>query len=346
MPGLSDSQISGLTRLLAVATDPVVRHLEVALAEDAAGGGAIALVHRLVAREAAERRVRGFALGPVVGLCRPSPWKAVSFPSSVPAKLWIALKDAAPGMVTAAEEACGAVAAADDPVNPVFDELCLLAAQGLRNEAKPFELVAQTLNAADREGAVLFASYLDLCPITRAALRKLPEWLARMSGERAAAAKLSYKDAVALSDEAGPRYFEILFASLPEPWQTLRVVSAIMDHPGDRYAAASELARFGDYILDDIDRRLAAFKAFDPAQGVAAGKAAGEALHVASLEIAEFETAIELSKDGPWGQRIIEQKKLLASSAEARLEQIDKALDAALPVGWCAWAAACAGCRS
>ena len=177
----------------------------------------------------------------------------------------------------------------------------------------------------------MFASYLDLCPIARAALARLPDWIVRMSDERAAAARLAYKDAVALADDAGPQYFEILFAHLAEPWQVLRVMSAIMDHPGDKYAAASELARFGDYILADIDKRLAAFKAFDPNEGAGAGTAAGEALQVASMEIWEFENSIELSRDGPWGGRVNQQKKLLAQLAEGRLEQIDKALDAALP---------------
>jgi hypothetical protein len=183
-----------------------------------------------------------------------------------------------------------------------------------------------------KDGGAAFASYLDLCPIARDALARLPDWLVRMTDERAAAARLAYKDAVALSDDAGPQYFEILLAHLVEPWQVLRVMSAIMDHPGDKYAAASELARFGEYILADIDKRLADFRAFDPSQGACAGAAASAALHVAAVEIAEFENSIELSREGPWGSRIGQQKKTLAQAAESRLDQIDKALDAALPL--------------
>jgi hypothetical protein len=332
VPGLTDSQITGLKTLFAVATDPVVRNLELALAEDAARGGPIAAVHQMAAEEARDRRVRSVVLGPVAPLCRPSPWSAVRFPAAALSAVWRGLKDAEPAQVLAAEQAMSAARDAAEPTPGVYDELCLAAAQGLRNEARSFRAANEVLNRAAKDGGAVFASFLDLCPIAREALVRLPDWLVRMSDERAAAARLAYKDAVALADDAGPQYFEILFAHLAEPWQILRVMSAIMDHPGDKYAAASELARFGEYILDDIDKRLAAFRAFDPATGPAAGVAASEALQVASMEIAEFENSIEVSRDGPWGGRLGQQKKTLAQSAETRLEQIDKALDAALPL--------------
>jgi predicted RNase H-like HicB family nuclease len=331
MPGLSESQIAGLKMLFSVANDSVVRNLELALSEDAARGGPIAAVHQMAASEALGRRVRTVVLAPIAPLCRPSAWGTVSFPPNTLALIWNALKESASAQVHSAAAACVSPPPADEPPPAVYDELCLAAAQGLRNEAKSFHAANTLLNRSVKDGGAMFASYLDLCPIVRAALQRLPDWTLRMSDERAAAARLAYKDAVALSDDAGPQYFEILFAHLAEPWQILRVMSAIMDHPGDRYAAASELARFGEYILGDIDSRLAAFKAFDPRDGAAAGVAAGEALHVASLEIAEFETSIELSRDGPWGARVVQQRKLLAQSAEDRLEQIDKAIDGVLP---------------
>ena len=332
MPPLSEPQIAGLKRLFAVANDAVVTSLEAALAEDAASGGAMAAVHRMAADEARERRVRAAVLGPVAPLCRPSSWSPVGFPPATLLLVWTALKESAPAQVEAAVAAHAKHRVGDEPSPAVFDELCLAAAQGLRYEANAFQAANQRLNQACKDGGALFASYLDLCPIARAALAKLPDWVARMSGERAAAARIAYKDAVALAEDAGPQYFEILFASLAEPWAILRVMSAIMDHPGDKYAAASELARFGDYILNDIDRRLSAFRALDPNEGAESGVAAGQALQIASMEIAEFETAIELSRDGPWGGRIHQQKKLLAQLAEARLDLISKALDAVLPL--------------
>jgi hypothetical protein len=332
MPGLTESQTQGLKTLFGVVTDGLVRSLQIALAEEATLGGPITVVHELLCNEAADRRLRRLVLAPVGSLCRPSEWKAVSFPEAVPLLLWRALKETSPDLVEEAATASCRPQEPDTPTDPVYDQLCLLAAQGLRCEARAFQAAADLLNAAAKDGAATFASYLDLAPITRAALLKLPDWIGRMSDDRAAAARLAYKDAVELTDDAGPQFFEMLFAHLSEPWQILRVMSAIMDHPGDRYVMVSELARFGDYVIDDIDRRLAAFRAFDPNRGIDAGIVAGQALHIAAAEIAEFETSIELSRDGPWAMRIGQQKKLLAESAEARLNQIGKALDAALPL--------------
>ena len=332
MPGLTDRQILGLRTVFGVVTDSVVRNLQLALAEEATLGGPIAGVHELICNEAADRRLRRLVLAPVGLLCRPSEWKAVSFPEATPLLLWRALKETAPALIEEAAAASCKPLEPDAPTDPVYDQLCLSAAQGLRCEAKAFEKAGDLLNTTARDGAATFASYLDLAPITRAAITRLPDWIGRMSDDRAAAARLAYKDAVELADDAGPQFFEMLFAHLPEPWQILRVMSAIMDHPGDRYVAVSELARFGDYIIDDIDRRLAIFRDFDPNKGIDAGIAAGEALHIAAVEIAEFETSIELSREGPWGVRIGMQKKLLAQLAETRLDQIGKALDAALPL--------------
>ncbi len=332
MPGLTDQQILGLKSVFGVVADQVVRSLQLALAEEAMHGGPTAAVHELLCNEAADRRLRRLVFAPVGLLCRPSEWKAVSFPEATPLLLWRALKETAPAMIEEAAAASGKLLEPDAATDPVYDQLCLLAAQGLGCEAKAFERATDLLNTTGRDGAATFASYLDLAPITRAALTRLPDWIGRMSEDRAVGARLTYKDAVELADDAGPQFFEMLFAHLPEPWQILRVMSAIMDHPGDRYVAVSELARFGDYIVDDIDRRLAAFRDFNPDKGIDAGIGAAHALHIAAVEIAEFETSIDLSRDGPWGVRVGMQKKLLADLAVARLEQIGKALDRALPL--------------
>jgi hypothetical protein len=186
--------------------------------------------------------------------------------------------------------------------------------------------------ADGQDGLDLFIAYLDLTPLARQAIERLPEWLGRMSEERAAAARLAYKDAVSVSDEAGPRLIAMLLAQLPQPWLILRVLAAVVIRPNDRYLASSELARFGDYVLDDVTRRLAGLRRFDVDQGRAAGAAAAQDLHVVAQAVAEFETALELSRDGPWAVRVTKLRQNLAELAEARLAQVDKIIDQALPL--------------
>ena len=48
-----------------------------------------------------------------------------------------------------------------------------------------------------------------------------------------------------MSDDAGPRFFEMLAAHLTEPWLILRVISGVMDRPHETYFSASELSSFG-----------------------------------------------------------------------------------------------------
>lgn len=332
MASLSDRQRSVLGSVFATAPDHTVRRLEQALVDDAEQGGALAEVHHLVAREWIERKVRNAVLGPVIPLCRPSPLGERRFPAQVIPLLWTALHASLPHHVAAAEQACCGLEAGEMAPDEVYNHLCARAADALRDDEPAFAAAAAALDADGPDSRAAFIDYLDLVPMARPAIARLPEWLGKMSEERAATARLAYKDAVARSDDAGPRLVEMLMAHLPEPWRVLRVLAAIVLRANDRYLAASELGRFGEYVLADIERRLTAFRAFDVDQGHAAGVAAAEHVNVAALEIAEFENAIELSRDGPWGMRVAAAKQSLAQLAEGRLKQIDKALDQALPV--------------
>jgi hypothetical protein len=331
MTGLTDSQSAVLQALFAAAPDGALGDLERALAEAAEAGGAMASVHQLIGREARERRARSEVFAGLAAVCKTSSGASLRFPPQTPALLWAALCEACPSDVKAALAAC-ANRIEDEAPPTIYDDLCALASAGLRAGDPAFERCIDLLEDFQRGGAEAFAQYLDLTPVARAALEQAPDWVARMTDDRRAAVRLAYKDAVSIADDGGPRLFEILYANLSEPWLIVRLLSAVMDHPAERYVTVSELARFGEYLLDDIDRRLAAFRAFNPDGGRPAGLLAAEAIHIAGMEIAELEASVELNREGPWGQRIARQKPVLAAMAETRLSQIEKALDAVLPL--------------
>src|SRR5262249_3203172 len=152
----------------------------------------------------------------------------------------------------------------------IYNELCAFAAESLRSGDPDFEPVRQCLAQAGDDAVDLFVDYLDLIPLARQAVVRLPEWLGRLSEGRAALGRLAYKDAVELSDDAGPRLVELLLAHLTEPWKILRILSAMVPRANERYLAESELGKFGGYIITDIEQRLARFRAFDPGDGRAA----------------------------------------------------------------------------
>eukprot|EP01030_Chromulinospumella_sphaerica_P022710 gene22710-22704_t len=124
----------------------------------------------------------------------------------------------------------------------------------------------------------------------------------------------------------------MLASRLGEPGQILRIISAVMDRPSERYLASSELGPFGVMVMDDIDSHLAIVRGFDTSGGEAAGRAAGRAVHHASMAITELEEAVQMSKDGDWGKRLAGQKRGLALSVEGRLKEIEAAVGQALPV--------------
>ena len=322
--------------LFGSAPDSAVRDLERALSEEAMSGGPMAAVYNLVANEAAERRTKQVVFEPLIALCTPSrDGSRPGFPPQTLKALWAALRDTCGGDTDSAVSYASKKRPSDDTLAKAFelyDRLCAAAALGLREQKPAFARAVALLNAGQSDGAETFTKYLDLTPLVRSAMTKVPEWVGRMTEDRAAAVRVAYKDAVNLADDAGPRFIEMLVANLSEPWLIMRILSAVMDHPDERYVAVSELAVFAEQLLDDVDRKLAQFRAFDPAEGRAAGVAAGEAIHIAGMEIVEFESSIELNREGPWGKRVNQQKQSLAQLAEARLGQIDKALDGAMPL--------------
>jgi hypothetical protein len=105
-----------------------------------------------------------------------------------------------------------------------------------------------------------------------------------------------------------------------------------MHRPADKFVANSELAVFGERLLDDIDARLARVGALDADGGRAAGIEAGTQVRLAGQEIQEFDDCIELSPSGPWGARLLRQKKALVLAVEGRLKGAEAEVAAALPL--------------
>ncbi len=329
---LSDSQSSILRSIFSAAPDSAVINLESALAGEVARGGPMAQVHGLIAQEATNRRTRTLVFMPLAPLCRPGLGPSPRFPAQTLALLWAATREADPAAARAAE-GLGPCEYDDERAFAanVCNSLCRTAAAGLRKGEGGFAAVATLL---DKAGGLVepFATLLDLTPVARRALLLMPDWMGRLTEERAVAIHLAYNDADELHEGGGPLLFDIICAHMAEPWRILHLISAVMDRPTDRFAAASEIARFGEYLMDEIDRRLSDFRLYDPSGGRSSGVVAAAKLHLASMAIAEFETSLEISREGPWGARLTKQKQSIALLAEARLAQIDKALDGALPL--------------
>jgi hypothetical protein len=331
MGGLSSVQFDVLRTLVESAPDAALRNLDSALQSDRSGSPAMAEICRMISLETGRRATRSRVLAPLLPLCVsvPNDLQRLVFPAAAPAMVWRVLQAQSPRWVELAEQA---LPDEDEPSFACDDQLCLEAAAGVRAAAGPWAEVAARLDAFTPSGAGQFAACLEISPIARRAIAHLSEWTGRLTEERAAAARLCFKDAVALADDNAPRLMEMLTAHLEEPWQVIRLVSAVMDRPNDAFVAASELATFGERLMGDIDRRVKTVVDFNLADGREAGEAAGRAVHVATMEIAAIEESIELARAGSWGQRLMAQKRTLASAVENRLKHVEDAVSVALPL--------------
>jgi hypothetical protein len=330
MVRISEAKLAIVRGLIEQAPDTAVRNLLRTLAADGPHDISLTRVQHLLEIESVDRNARNIVLGPIAPLCAaPGAFSGLTFPPRTLPLIWQALKLESPAEIWAAKAQLSDWRGGD--LSPdLFDALCARTARGLRTAGSPFEAAAE---AADQGGGRrALAGCLDIAPLTRHALEQLPDWLGRMTGERAAKLRLAYRDVVALDDDAGPRFFEMLAAHLTEPWLILRVIAGVMDHPNETYVAASELGGFGERVLADIDRRLADISVFRPTSGRQAAHAVAQTVHLATVELGEFEHAFHLAHEGAWGRRVAGQKLRLAETIEALLASAEGLLAGALPV--------------
>ncbi len=338
MGALSERKIEIVRTLVESAPDKIVGGLQQALSQSA-NDSVLSSVRLLVEAEAADRRLRNVVLQCVAPLCvgDGKGRSGLVFPAYALACLWRGLKIMAPKDVAAAFAVDAAIAATPEDRRPpdpsgIYDLLARTAAEAIRSsELRDFRTAAAVCERARPGAAEQLAQCLDLAPVVRRASHRLPEWIAHGGEETTAAARLAFKDAVAVADDAGPRFFEMLAGQLTPSWLVMRVISAVMDKPTERYLAQSELGGFAERVMDEIDVALAALGKLDVDAGAAAGRAAGKLAQLITQQDTELGHCIELTRESGWGKRIFNQKKALAAVAERHLRETEKHVIAALP---------------
>lgn len=306
---LSAEKSEQVARLFAVAPNEALQKLSGLLATALRADPTLKPVYAIASAEAELRRVVWAVFEPLIPLTR-ARGAAPAIRRADLAQLWrrVAAED---GQVAERVIALVRTRTDDGDTPPDFDQVCKLAA-GLSDDAA-------------------LARWLRLAPVLRGVQARLSAWTHNLSGESVAAVRLAFKDALAVDEDAGLAFWEAVMAMLDEPHRVIRLISAAIDRPSDRYLAASELSDLGDRLLSDVDAPIAALKSFDPLRGCAAATAMAQSIATAVHIVGEFEEWLSLAKDGPWGRRIAGQKRALAQAMEARLREVEPAVSAALP---------------
>lgn len=332
MVALSERKMEIVRTLVTAAPDKVVDGLHQALA-DASGDTPLASVRRLVEMEVRERRLRNIILQPIAPMCVGDGKSAhgLTFPSYVLPLVWKGLKAIAPQEIEKASVALFDFRPGESSPAP-FDDVVKIARDAIEaRDPKEFRLAAELCDQAREGGAAIFLSCLDIAPVVRRATVRLADWIAHFGEDTTAAAKLTYRDACAISDDGGPRYFEMLAAQLPHSWMVLRIICAVMEKPNERYLAESELGTFAERVMDDIDEALRGISQLDVDGGADASKAAAKLVELITLQVSELEATIEMDKEQGWGRRLFKQKNSLATVVEGRIRDAEKQVSLSLP---------------
>lgn len=333
MSALPERKIAIVRTLVESAPDKVVGSLRQALS-DASANSALYDVKQVVETEVAERTLRNTILQPIAPMCVGAgdhPHR-LTFPSRVLPLVWRGLRAVESETIDHARTAVEDLEPAH-VVQEAYDRLTAAAAAGVRaREVEPFRLAAEICDAAQEDGAEVLAVCLDLAPVVRRATQRMPEWLAHPGSETTAATRLSYRDAVELHDEAGAKFFEMLAAQLAHPWMIMRVISAVMDKPTERYLADSEMAGFGEHLLEDIEGAIHSIAKLDVDGGPAVGREAAKLADLIVQQIMEIENSVNLEREHGWGQRVGKQRASLATVIEGQLREAERATMEALPM--------------
>ncbi len=333
MAALPAEKAAILRKLVETAPCRVVASLQQALAQTT-DDSALGCVRRLVDAEIADRSFRGAVLSPVAPMFigPGNSARALTFPNRALSLIWLGLKSVEGASILEAQAARG-LAEKTRGWDDSYDRLAAAAARGLRDrQTDDFRVAAEVCDSAHPDGAAALASCLEIAPVVRRATGKLPAWIAHASSETAAAARLAYNDAVDISEDAGPRFFEMLAAQLAHPWMVLRIISAVMERPTERYMADTELADFVVKVMDEIEVTIVAIDNLDQDGGAAAGQFAASATEIAVSQIAEIETNFEMSRKRGWGNRVQKQRLRLAAVVESQLRAAEAATLDVLPM--------------
>ena len=331
MSGLSAAKAQALDSLVRSLPDGVLATLRGALSSEQPGSWSDP-VRASAEVEAADRRLRDGVLRELVAMsksfaapARPlhpvSPWVA--------ATVWKRLREAASEKVLIAGEL--QAEREYERFERVSLQLVEAAADALDGVAGPFALVATELERG-LGGHARVSRVVTLSSLVRACVPRARAWLKNGDKDEAHGLRLAAKDASQLCDEGGPLFVDLLAAQFDERWTALRLVSVVMDRPGEAFLAGSELAGFAETVLETIDAAVKTLEAFDSARGRETGAAAAAATELAIDAIGEIEHWVQLDPAQPWGRRTALAKRAVAASAEARLKEADSLVAAALPL--------------
>jgi hypothetical protein len=298
------------------------------------GGDANMLLARDVLRdELISRHTKSLVFAPYMPMFedRLDGIEAVRLPKWLIDNLWRALERNEPELFLEARVvSCSLIPEETTPV--VYYRLVSAAIHILKRYPK--DILPAHSGDEDKACLETFMAYLELHRLVRQILAKVQDGKGHIDIQKATSLRLLYKDANAITETGGLQLLEVLMANLTEGHLIIKFVAAVSERASDNYIHYTGLNDFGDRLLKVIEADLSQWDMNlklsyrQPPQTPSCGQALANLMSM----VKNFESHVNLSRDGPWAIRIANVRKTIADKAEQILLSAEKHLSAALPV--------------
>lgn len=324
MRDLSEPKRVAIATLIEAAPDAMLASIEAAF-RTATSAPAVA-VRELAAAAQVERAARTLAFQPILPLFafRTDGVRAPRFPQATLALLWRELAARRPDAI--AILATRVRSQEPDVPGVLVDGLSAEAAALLR-EGDPARW-----GLAGEAQAESLAGFFELTPLARVTLPRLHEWLGRIDHERGVSLRLAFKDAAGVRDDGAACLLELMMGHLDHAGQVLRLVAAITDGAREAFIRNSELADFGERLVEFVEARAGEIRALGPRSTAAETDAAMAGLSSAVEILSEFDMNVPPTPDGNWSRRLASARAAIGGQLETVVRGVEKLVDKALPL--------------
>ncbi|MFT4089288.1 MAG: hypothetical protein QM645_01055 [Asticcacaulis sp.] len=290
--------------------------------------GSLRAVHEIVSQQLENHDTKAMIFRPYMPMfeAREDGLSGVQFPVWVLDNLWAALQVHEAALLERLQKSVQG-GKNSDMMPPLFAETIEAAVKILRQ--KPEAVLPEGYDADDQARIADFALYLDIYPTAREAMRRMPEWLGRISAEKAVSIRILFKDSGRVVDDGGLRWLEVVYANLEDGADIMAFVGVVTDRASDRFLSQSELAVFGERVVEAAERAQRRLMPMIRATDRLAESAEMvlQALHLTQA----VDASVELTRGGAWAVRIARIRQAVSAQVETHVERLQNLVERVLP---------------
>jgi hypothetical protein len=176
-----------------------------------------------------------------------------------------------------------------------------------------------------REMALLLSVGNDVVDLQN----KLPRPLPRLTEDYVWALRDIYDRLAASAPEAAPYVAVIAMHRLERPWEALKLPMNVTRQTQDTLMSSTDMGLAGEIIFGDIEYYASMIRAMRP-NHFDADALVGHLIGFTTLSTGMVK-AIEMRRDGKWGQRLLADRAALAEVMDGFMERAPKEVAVALP---------------